>query len=357
MAKSAWLEKVLKQSNASIAADEENSGVVHSWIDSGCYIFNALLSGDIYKGFAGNKITAICGEKATGKSWFCLQAAKAFLDKDPNAMVFYYDSESTLSKKMLDDRDIDSSRVVIIEVTTIEEFRTSVKQLLDEYEATSIKERTPIMLVLDSLGMLSSAKEIEDIAAGTDKRDMTKAQLVKGTMRALTVQLGRLDVPMFVTAHTYKEIGTMFPQDIPAGGEALQYSASTIIMLGKAQEKDGTDIVGNIIRCKAYKSRFTKEKMVVRALLRYDNGLQKFYGLLDLAEAAGIFKKVSTRYDVNGKMVFGKAINENPEEYFTKDILDKINEYVSQTFMYGASNKEFNLEEVLKGPELINEDI
>lgn len=350
------VSKVLKQSNASIADDEENSGVVHNWIDSGCYIFNALLSGDIYKGFAGNKVTAICGEKASGKSWYCLQAVKAFLDKDPEAVVFYYDSESTLSKQMLVDRGIDPTRVIIIEVTTIEEFRTSAKQLLDEYEGTPEKERTPIMLVLDSLGMLSSSKEIEDIASGADKRDMTKAQLVKGTMRALTVQLGRLDIPMFVTAHVYKEIGSMFPQDIPAGGEGLQYSASTIIMLGKAQEKDGNEVVGSIIRCKTYKSRFTKEKMSVRTLLRYDTGLNRYYGLLDLAEAAGIFKKVSTRYEINGKMVFGKTINENPEEYFTKDILDRINEYVQQTFLYGVSNKDFNLDAVLKEPELLNEE-
>lgn len=334
-----FVQKYMKETKATLAVEELNSGVVKDWIDSGCYMFNALLSADIYKGFASNKITCIAGEKATGKTWYCLQAVKAFLDKHENGIAIYYDSESTMSKSMLDQRGIPSDRVIIDEVITIDEFGNKIKQLLDSYEETPKEERPPMMVVLDSLGQLTSDAEVENVAKGKNTRDMQKQQLIKKALRVCTVQSGKLDVPIFITAHTYKDISSFIPQDVVAGGEALQYAASTIIILTKAKDKQGIELVGNIITCKAYKSRFTKEGTKIKTRLRFDTGLDKYYELLDVAEAAGIWKKVGTRYEINGKLVFGKTIEENPTEYFTDDILNKINEYVKQVFNYGTSNK------------------
>lgn len=341
-----FMKNYMKEAKATVAAEEMNSGVVKDWIDSGCYIFNALLSADIYKGFASNKITCIAGEKATGKSWYCLQAVKAFLDKNENGMVVYYDSESTLSKAMLDQRGIPADRVIIDEVITIDEFGTKVKQLLDGYEESPMEERVPLMIVLDSLGQLTTEAEAKNVAEGKNTRDMQKQQLIKKALRVCTVQAGKLNIPIFVTAHTYKTMD-FIPQTVVQGGEALQYAASSIIMLTKSKDRDGTELVGNIITCKAYKSRFTKEGTSVKTQLRFDTGLNRYYGLLDLAESAGVWKKVGTRYDVNGQLKFRKAIEENPEEYFTPEVLDKINEYVKQTFNYGTSNtKAFDVEQV-----------
>ncbi len=347
MAVPSFMKSYMKDSKAVLAEEELNSGVVKDWIDSGCYIFNALLSADIFKGFASNKITCIAGEKATGKSWYCLQAVKAFLDKHEDGMVVYYDSESTLSKQMLDQRGIPSDRVVVDEVITIEEFGTKVKQLLDNYGEATKEEKVPLMVVLDSLGQLTTEAEAENVAKGKNTRDMQKQQVIKKALRVCTVQAGKLDVPIFITAHTYKDIMSFIPQDVVAGGEALQYAASSIIMLTKAKDKQGTELVGNIITCKAYKSRFTKEGTKVKTRLRFDTGLDRYYGMLELAEAAGVWKKIGNRYEVDGKLTFGKTIEENPKEYFTDEVLNKINEYVKLTFNYGtSSSKTFDTEEM-----------
>jgi hypothetical protein len=136
-------------------------------------------------------------------------------------------------------------------------------------------------------------------------------------------------------------MGTMFPTDVMGGGSGLQYAASTIIFLSKRKEKEGTDVVGNVIHCKNYKSRLTKENKKVDVLLRYDQGLNRYYGLIELAEDAGIFTKVSTRYEMpDGSKVFGKAILKEPEKYFTPEILDKLNDHAKKVFLYGGFDEE-----------------
>ena len=133
----------------------------------------------------------------------------------------------------------------------------------------------------------------------------------------------------------------MFPTDVMGGGSGLQYAASTIIFLSKRKEKEGTDVVGNVIHCKNFKSRLTKENKKVDVLLRYDQGLNRYYGLTELAEEAGIFNKVSTRYEMpDGSKIFGKAILSDPEKYFTDDIMKALNEAAQEEFTYGGSDEE-----------------
>jgi len=197
------------------------------------------------------------------------------------------------------------------------------------------------MFVLDSLGMLSTTKEMEDTAAGKETRDMTRSQIVKSTFRVLTLKLGKANIPMIMTNHTYDVIGSMFPQKEMGGGSGLKYAASSIVYLGKRKEKDGTEVVGNIIHCKNYKSRLTKENAQIDVKLTYKQGLDKYYGLIELAEEAGVFKKVSTRYELpDGSKVFGKNINDDPEKYFTKEVLDKIDEVAKRKFSYGSDETE-----------------
>ena len=182
---------------------------------------------------------------------------------------------------------------------------------------------------------------MEDTAAGKETRDMTRSQIVKSTFRVLTLKLGKAGVPMIMTNHTYDVIGSMFPQKEMGGGSGLKYAASSIVYLSKRKEKDGTEVVGNIIHCKNYKSRLTKENAMIDVRLTYKKGLDKHYGLLELGEAAGVFKKVSTRYEMpDGSKVFGKNINENPDKYFTKENLDTIDEYAKRKFTYGSDEDE-----------------
>tara|TARA_S200000501_G_scaffold12567_1_gene11106 strand:+ start:5903 stop:6955 length:1053 start_codon:yes stop_codon:yes gene_type:complete len=320
---------------AGVVSDGIVAGDVDGYIDTGSYILNALVSGDIYRGIPSNKITALAGESATGKTFFALGMVQKFLDDNPEGNVVYFESESALTQEMLEDRGIDTNRILLVPVTTIEEFRTQAVNIIDGFDKQK-KGDEKLFFVLDSLGMLSTIKETEDIGSGKNVRDMTKAQVIKGTFRVLTLKLGKVGIPMIVTNHTYDVIGSMFPQKEMGGGSGLKYAASSIIYLSKKKEKDGTEVIGNIIHCKNQKSRLTVENKMVDVRLTYDKGLDKHYGLLDLALKYGIFKQTSTRIELpNGTTQFGKTINNNPEKYFTEDILEQLNECAKKEFKYG----------------------
>lgn len=318
-----------------LAADIDES---ETYVDTGSYIFNALVSGSIFGGVSGNKITAIAGESSTGKTFFSLAVVKHFLDSNPDGYCLYFDTEAAVTKTMLQSRGLDINRIVVVNVVTIEEFRSKALKAVDLYLRKKEGERKPCMFVLDSLGMLSTEKEIEDALNDKQVRDMTKSQLVKGAFRMLTLKLGQAKIPMIVTNHTYDVVGSYVPMKEMSGGSGLKYAASTIIYLSKKKEKDGTEIVGNIIKCKTHKSRMSKENKDVEVRLFYDErGLDKYYGLLDLAEKYEIFKKVGTRYDVgDGTTQFGKTIMENPEKYFTQEVMQALDEVAKQEFSYGV---------------------
>ena len=337
-----FLKDIIKETGneyATLASEGVTGGDVDSFIDTGSYAFNALLSGSIFGGLPGNRITAIAGEAATGKTFFALGVCKHFLDKDKDAGVIYFESENAVSKDMLEQRGLDTNRIVIMPVATVQEFRLQAIRVLDKYLEQEKDKRKPIMFVLDSLGMLSTTKEMEDTAEGKETRDMTRSQIVKSAFRVLTLKLGQANVPMIMTNHTYDVIGSMFPQKEMGGGSGLKYAASSIVYLGKKKEKDGAEVVGNIVHCKNYKSRITKENAMVDVRLTYSKGLDQYYGLLDLAEESGLFKKVSTRYELpDGSKQYAKTINNEPEKYFTKEILEKIDEYTKRKFTYGTED-------------------
>ena len=310
-------------------------GRVNDYIDTGSYILNALLSGSIHRGLPSNKITAFAGESATGKTFFLLGIVKQFLADNPSGGVLYFESESALTPEMIEERDIDSKRFIQLPVSTIQEFAQQASRVVDKHIENS---DAPLLLCLDSLGMLSTAKEVGDITEGADKVDMTKARIVKGTFRVLTLKLAKAGIPLLVTNHTYKQVGAMFPQDIMGGGSGLQYAASSIVFLSKRKEKVGTDVIGNVIHCKNFKSRLAKENKKIDVLLTYDQGLNRYYGLLDLAEKYDIIKKVSTRYEMpDGAKIFGKQIMEDPEKYFTDDIMNGLEIAAQKEFQYGMS--------------------
>ena len=335
-----FLKDIIKETGneyATLVSEGVEAGDVDSFIDTGSLAFNALLSGSIYGGMPSNKITAIAGEAATGKTFFALGIVKAFLDKNKDAGVIYFESESALTKELVEARGIDSTRMVIVPVATVQEFRHQSIKVIDKYLEQGEDKRKPLMFVLDSLGMLSTTKEMEDTADGKETRDMTRSQIVKAAFRVLTLKLGKAKVPMIMTNHTYDVIGSMFPQKEMGGGSGLKYAASNIVYLSKRKEKDGKEIIGNIIHCKNYKSRLTKENALVDVRLTYKDGLDKYYGLLELAIKHGIFKSVSTRIELpDGSKQYAKTINNEPDKFFTKDVLAQIDEAAKKEFLYGA---------------------
>ena len=307
------------------------------YVDTGSYIFNGLVSGSVFGGVSGNKITAIAGESSTGKTFFSLAVVQNFLDSNPDGYCLYFDTEAAVNKSLLESRGVDTSRTVIVNVVTIEEFRSKALRAVDIYLKKAEDERKPCIFVLDSLGMLSTEKEIKDALDDKQVRDMTKSQLVKGAFRMLTLKLGQAKIPMIVTNHTYDVIGSYVPTKEMGGGSGLKYAASSIIYLSKKKEKDGTEIVGNIIKAKTAKSRLSKENKTVEVRLYYDErGLDRYYGLLELGELGGLWKNVAGRYEIDGKKVYAKAIYKDPESYFTPEVLEKLDAIANQEFSYGA---------------------
>ena len=316
---------------------EGSVGDVSGFIDSGSYIFNALVSGSIYGGIPSNKVTAIAGESSTGKTFFCLGMVQSFLAQNDEGGVVYFESESAISRNMIEDRGMDTDRIVLVPVTTVQEFRTAAIKILDKYLEQKPEDRKPMMFVLDSLGMLSTSKELQDSADGKDTRDMTRAQVVKAIFRVLTLKLGKANVPMVVTNHTYDVVGAYVPTKEMGGGSGLKYAASTIIYLSKSKEKDGKEVVGNIIKAKAAKSRLTKENSLVETRLFYDSrGLDKYYGLLELGEKYGVFTRKGNRVVVGESSVYPSVILASPEKYFTEEVMEKLDWAAGQEFKYGT---------------------
>ena len=333
-----FLKEIVKEIGdefTQIAADIDET---ERFIDTGSHIFNALVSGSVYGGVSTNKITAIAGETSTGKTYFSLAIVKNFLDTNPDGYCLYFDTEAAITKGLLASRGIDQNRLVVVNVVTIEEFRSKALKAVDIYLKKDLTERKPCMFVLDSLGMLSTEKEIKDTLDDKQVRDMTKSQLVKGAFRMLTLKLGQANIPLIVTNHTYDVIGSYVPTKEMGGGSGLKYASSTIIYLSKKKEKDKTEVVGNIIKAKTIKSRLSKENQQVEIRLYYDErGLDRYYGLLDLGEIGGMWKNVGGRYEIDGKKVYGKQIYAEPEKYFTEEVMSKLDEISKNTFSYGTN--------------------
>ena len=316
-----------------LAADIDET---ETYVDTGSYIFNGLVSGSIFGGVSGNKITAIAGESSTGKTFFSLAVVKNFLDSNPDGMCLYFDTEAAVNKSLLASRGVDLNRTVVVNVVTVEEFRSKALKAVDIYLKKPEDERKPLMFVLDSLGMLSTEKEITDALNEKQVRDMTKSQLIKGAFRMLTLKLGQANIPMIVTNHTYDVIGSYVPTKEMGGGSGLKYAASTIIYLSKKKEKDGTEVVGNVIKAKTAKSRLSKENKDVEIRLFYDErGLDRYYGLLELGEIGGLWKNVAGRYEIDGKKIYAKQILKEPETYFTEDVMKQLDTIAKQEFSYG----------------------
>ena len=332
-----FLKDIVKEIGGEYTQLASDIDETETYVDTGSYVFNALVSGSIFGGVSGNKITAIAGESSTGKTFFSLAVVKNFLDTNPDGYCLYFDTEAAITKSLVESRGIDTSRLVVVNVVTIEEFRTKALKAVDLYLKKPVEERKPCMFVLDSLGMLSTEKEITDALNDKQVRDMTKSQLVKGAFRMLTLKLGQANVPLLVTNHTYDVIGAYVPTKEMGGGSGLKYAASTIIYLSKKKEKDGTEVVGNIIKAKTAKSRLSKENKNVEVRLYYDErGLDRYYGLLELGEIGGLWKNVAGRYEMDGKKIYAKQILANPEEYFTEEVMQKLDEIAKEEFSYGC---------------------
>ncbi len=237
---------------------------------------NVALSGQIDGGLTPG-LTMWAGPSKHFKTAFSLLMAKSYMDKYPEAVLLFYDSEFGTPIKYFETFNIDMDRVLHTPLTDIEQLKFDIMQQLQE-----INRGDKLMIVLDSIGNLASKKEVEDALEGKSVADMSRAKQVKSLFRMVTPHLTIKDIPMVVVNHTYKEIG-MFPKDIVGGGTGSYYSADNIYILGRQQEKDGTEIVGYNFIINVEKSRYVKEKSKIPISVSFEGGINKYSGLLDIA--------------------------------------------------------------------------
>ena len=339
---SKYLKNLISKVNnpdAAIVSEGLEGADVTGFIDTGSYALNALLSGSLFGGLPNNKISCLAGDPATGKTFYAIGIAGQFLKDHKDGVVIYFDTEQAVTSDMFTARSVDPERVAVIPVATIEEFKTQALKIVNDILEQLEEDRKPVFMILDSLGMLSTEKEMNDSAEGKNVRDMTKAQQTKATFRVLTLKLGKAKIPMLLTNHTYQVIGAYVPTKELGGGIGLKYAASNILTLSKSKDKTDEGVVGNFIKCTNYKNRFVKENMQVETRLNYTSGLSRYYGLTDLAIKYNIFKKVSTRIELpDGSKVFEKNMDDEPEKYFTLEILNKLDAEVQKDFKYGQAS-------------------
>lgn len=249
-------------------------------------IINVALSGKLDGGLTPG-LTMWAGPSKHFKTAFSLLMAKSYLDKYPDAALLFYDSEFGTPQSYFDSFGIDTERVLHTPLTDIEQLKFDVMSQL-----TQLERGDKLIIIIDSIGNLASKKEVEDALAEKSVADMSRAKQVKSLFRMITPHLTMKDIPMVVVNHTYKEIG-MFPKDIVGGGTGSYYSADNIFILGRQQEKEGTEIVGYNFIINVEKSRYVREKSKIPVTVSFDGGISKWSGLLDLALDSGHVVKPS----------------------------------------------------------------
>lgn len=243
-------------------------------------IINVALSGKLDGGLTPG-LTMWAGPSKHFKTAFSLLMAKSYLDKYPDAALLFYDSEFGTPQSYFDSFGIDTDRVLHTPLTDIEQLKFDVMQQL-----TSLDRDDKLIIIIDSIGNLASKKEVDDALEGKSVADMSRAKQVKSLFRMVTPHLTMKDIPMIVVNHTYMEIG-MFPKAIVGGGTGSYYSADNIFILGRQQEKEGTEIVGYNFIINVEKSRYVKEKSKIPVTVSFDGGISRWSGLLDLALESG----------------------------------------------------------------------
>lgn len=337
------LVKRIDYEGAHLLDDGENSAEISDYINTGSYMLNALLSGSLYGGLSGNRVTCFAGETSVGKTFFTLDILHKFMADSLEGIVTYFDTEAAVKKSVFEDHGCDPARIVILEPETVEQFRNLALKVLEKYQTE--RTRPKMVMVLDSLGMLSSEKEMTDATEGNNIIDMTRAKAIRSTFRTLTLKLAKARVPLILTNHTYDGIG-MYATKQVSGGGGLKYAASTIIMLSRKKSdalKEGTEVTGNIITARADKSRLSKENTSVELKLTYKNGLDRYYGLLDLAAKHGVIPYSGSRYTLpDGSKHFAKAIYGDPIRFFTQEIMDRLEQAAQCEFKYGKHRSSEN---------------
>jgi len=307
-------------------------------------MLNVALSGSLKGGLASG-LTVLAGPSKHFKTSFALKMAAEFLKSDPEAVILFYDSEFGSPQAYFETFGIDVTRVLHTPITNVEELKFDLINQLEQLD-----KEDKVIIVIDSIGNLASKKELEDALDEKSVADMSRAKALKGLFRMTTPYLTMKNIPLLAINHTYKEIG-LFPKDIVGGGTGIYYSADNIWILGRRQNKTGTEVTGYDFIINVEKSRFVKEKSKIPISVSWDGGIERFSGLLDIGLASGFVTKPSNgwyqRVDTNTGEVIGNKIREKDtlSEDFWADILAdaKFEEFVEKQYKIGAGSTGIEL--------------
>jgi RecA/RadA recombinase len=311
-------------------------------------IVNVALSGRLSGGLTPG-LTMWAGPSKHFKTAFSLLMAKSYMEKYEDAALLFYDSEFGTPQSYFDSFGIDTDRVLHTPITDIEQLKFDIMQQL-----TNLERNDRVIIVVDSIGNLASKKEVEDALEQKSVADMSRAKQVKSLFRMVTPHLSLKDIPMIVVNHTYKEIG-MFPKDIVGGGTGSYYSADNIFIIGRQQEKEGSEITGYNFIINVEKSRYVKEKSKIPVSVSFEGGISKWSGLLDLAlESGHVVKPTNGWYakvdQETGEVGDKHRIKDTDTKEFWSPILNSksFQEFVENKYRVAAS-------EILQTEEEVND--
>jgi RecA/RadA recombinase len=301
-------------------------------------MINVALSGRLDGGLTPG-LTMWAGPSKHFKTAFSLLMAKSYMDKYDDAVLLFYDSEFGTPQSYFDTFGIDTERVLHTPLTDIEQLKFDIMKQLE-----GIERGEHVIILVDSIGNLASKKEVEDALEGKSVADMSRAKQVKSLFRMVTPHLSLKDIPMVVVNHTYKTM-ELYAKDVVGGGTGSYYSADNIFILGRQQEKEGTEIVGYNFIINVEKSRYVKEKSKIPVTVAYEGGLNKYSGLMDIALEGNFVQKPSNGWyakvdQETGELGDKKRLADTMTAEFWDDILENADfkEYVRKKYeiAYGS---------------------
>ena len=322
---------------------------------------NVALSGRIDGGLTPG-LLVLAGPSKHFKSAFALLMAGAYMQRNPDAVLLFYDAEFGTPQAYFDSFGIDMNRTVHTPITNVEQLKFDISQQLDK-----IEKGEKVIIVIDSVGNLASKKEVEDALDGKSVADMSRAKALKSLFRIVTPHLNLKDIPLIAVNHTYKEIG-LFPKDVVSGGTGIYYSADTIWIVGRQQDKVGTEIQGYHFVINIEKSRHVREKSKIPISVSYEGGIVKWSGLMDVAEKGGYLRKPKvgwyeavnpeTGEVISEKLMRAKEVNDNKEFWLMMFEKTDFSQYIKNSFAIGASGNIMRSDEptVEEVDEVIGDD-
>lgn len=335
------LKKVSNNPWSYVLNDTSNPYGIEEYFDTNCYILNAVLSdGDINKGCILGKKYCFSGEASTGKSLFSAYIVKSFLEQDKDRVAVIYETEGSSIKEMFEKIGVDMERVIVEPVNIIEELQTNIFKYIEELESDYLetKERTKMIFVLDSLGMLVSRKEVEDVSANKEVRDMTRAQAIKKFYRLVSLKLSLLKIPMITINHSYTNIGGYGDSQVESGGSGFMYAGDVRLLLSKSQKKTGTLQSGITVKVKVKKSRFIKENQTFNIDIDWEKGLNKFSYMVELANVVGMLKATDSKVVFEGNEYGRQMFEDNFDKYFNEEKMKTLAERIKNNLTFGADD-------------------